>query len=194
MTQPRPCAGRRGPRARGALAGEGSPGHAPHTPRGAELWPPVLCHPGECECDDVSACFSCTTGNALGLPPSCPEKVGLASPRGRRSAGGNLVSGPRRGPALPAASRLLPPPARPLPAVGACGGGRTPAQEPPAAGTDGAKAHSPQLAPGLHGRKRQGGRVIAGLGETTSHGRQSAPGQVGRKPWLPPKLGPQSAE
>lgn len=56
----------------------------------------VRWHPRECECSDVSARFGCTTGNALGLPPSCPEKVGLALPGGCRSAGWDLVSGLQR--------------------------------------------------------------------------------------------------
>jgi hypothetical protein len=48
-------------------------------------------HPREYECNDVVACYSCTTGNALGLPPSCLEKVG-------RSAGRSRAAGTRPAP------------------------------------------------------------------------------------------------
>lgn len=91
--------GRPGTEAPGAPAGEESPGRPPRAAARClpwtrlELWPPVRSHPREHECNDVSAGLSCTTGNALGLPSSCREKVGLAAPGGRRSAGPDLVSG-----------------------------------------------------------------------------------------------------
>lgn len=79
---PAPAPGRAGAGAPGALPGPGSPGRLALVRRarpaleGAELWPPVGWHPRECECNDVSARFSCTTGNALGLPPFLPGESG----------------------------------------------------------------------------------------------------------------------
>lgn len=99
--------GRAGPRRGESFLETGAPTDSLALARGArsareglELCPPpsfpVRGDPRECESNDVSSHFSCTIGNALGLPPSCPEKVGLASPGGRRNAGRDLVSRPQR--------------------------------------------------------------------------------------------------
>lgn len=145
---------------------------------GAELWPRVRWHPRECECNDVSARFSCTTGNALGLPPSYPEKVGLAFLGSRRSAGPDLVSEPPRRLALPA------------PRFGSAGTGRR-ARWHRGGCTHFAVAHLSELARGRHCAERTGMSLALGR---SHHLHNRTPGQVGQKHWRAPEIGANSAE